>query len=96
MIHATSLTENHITYNNVYCFLKLYLDGPGIATAETIIYSDQTIRNQIGALSLGQYTFDVLGPNPMDTLHSLTIAQFQESNPNSTFTIVSPVLTPTA
>lgn len=91
MIHATSLTQNHVTYNNAYCFLKLYMDEPGLASAKTIVYSDQSMRTEIGSFQLGKYTFDELGSYPMDTLHTLTIAKFQESNPNSTFTIVNPI-----
>lgn len=94
MIYATSLTRNHVTYNNAYCFLKLYMDGPGYANAKTIIYSDQTLQTEIGAFYLGQYTFDELGANPMDTLHTLVINQFQQTNPDSTFTIVNPLPKP--
>lgn len=95
MIHATSLIENYGTYNNVYLFLKLYLDEPGYANSEAIMYSDQTIQNKIGAFPLGRYSFDELGSNPLDTLHTLTITKLQQINPTSTFTIVNPIINPT-
>jgi hypothetical protein len=80
MIHATKLTHNHATYNDVYLFLKLYFTGPGTAESEAIIYKDQAIKEQIGAIRLPNYTFEELGANPMDTLHTLTIAHLQEDD----------------
>lgn len=94
MIYATSLIENYGTYNNVYLFLKLYLDEPGYSNSEAIMYSDQTIQNKIGAFPLGRYSFDELGLNPLETLHTLTIAKLQPLNPTATFTIVNPIIEP--
>jgi hypothetical protein len=89
MIHATKLTHNHATYNDVYLFLKLYFTGAGTAEAEAIMYGDQTIKDQIGAMRLPNYTFEELGNDPLTTLHDLTIAQLQAENPQATFTIVN-------
>lgn len=90
MIHTTKITHNHATYNDVYLFLKLYFTGPGTAESEAIIYKDQTIKEQIGAIRLSNYTFEELGANPMDTLHTLTIAQLQTDD--NILTIVSPII----
>lgn len=92
MIHATELKHNYATYSNVYLFLKLYLNGAGSAESEAILYADQTIKEQIGAIRLSNYTFNELGANPLDTLHTLTIVKLQEENPNAVFTIVDPIL----
>ena len=83
MIHATSISLDNITYNNVYLFLKLYMDSPGTAQSEAILYSDQSIKNQVGAIKLNTYTFEQLAINPMDTLHTLTISSLQQTNPSS-------------
>ena len=80
MIHASKLTHNHALYTDVYLFLKLYFTGAGTAEAEAIMYKDQTIKEQIGAIRLPNYTFDELGANPMDALHVLTIAHLQEDD----------------
>ena len=92
MIHTTQITHNRATYNDVYLFLKLYLNGAGTAEAEAIMYGDQTIKDQIGAMRLPNYTFEELGANPLDTLHTLTIAHLQAENPNAVFTIVDVVV----
>ena len=90
MIHTTTLTHNRATYNDVYLFLKLYLNGAGTAEAEAILYADQTIKDQIGAMRLPNYTFDELGADPLTTLHTLTIAQLQTED--NILTIVSPII----
>ena len=89
MIHTTTLTHNRATYNDVYLFLKLYLNGAGTAEAEAIMYADQTIKDQIGAVRLPNYTFEELGNDPLTTLHNLTIAHLQTENQQATFTIVN-------
>lgn len=91
MIHTTTLQQGRATYNNVYLFLKLYLNGAGTAEAEAIMYADQTIQEQIGAMRLPNYTFEELGANPLDTLHTLTIAHLQTDNPEAVLTIVDPI-----
>lgn len=93
MIHATQLKHNRATYEDVYLFLNLYLNGPGIAQAEAIIYIDQTIKNPIAKMILPNYSFDTLGQDPLDTLHTLTIADLENDNPTATFTVVDPILT---
>jgi hypothetical protein len=90
MIHATKITHNHATYNDVYLFLKLYFTGAGTAEAEAIIYKEQLMNDQIGAIRLPNYTFEELGANPMDTLHKLTIAHLQTDD--NILTIVSPII----
>jgi hypothetical protein len=90
MIHATKLTHNHATYNDVYLFLKLYFTGPGTAEAEAIIYKEQSMKDQIGAIRLPNYTFEELGANPMLTLHTLTISHLQTDD--NILTIVSPII----
>jgi hypothetical protein len=90
MIHATKLTHNHATYNDVYLFLKLYFTGAGTAEAEAIIYKEQSMKHQIGAIRLPNYTFEELGANPMDTLHTLTISHLQTDD--NILTIVSPII----
>lgn len=91
MIHTTTLKHNRATYSDVYLFLKLYLNGAGTAEAEAIMYADQTIQDQIGAMRLPNYTFDELGANPLDTLHTLTIAYLETDNPEAVLTIVDPI-----
>ncbi len=90
MIHTTKLTHNHATYTDVYLFLKLYFSGAGTAEAEAIIYKDQAMTEGIGAIRLPDYTFDQLGSNPLDTLHSLTIKHFEQDG--ATLTIVNPLI----
>jgi hypothetical protein len=90
MIHATKITHNHATYNDVYLFLKLYFTGAGTAEAEAIIYKEQSMKDQIGAIRLPNYTFEELGANPMDTLHTLTISHLQTDD--NVLTIVSPII----
>jgi hypothetical protein len=90
MIHATKLTHNHATYNDVYLFLKLYFTGAGTAEAEAVIYKEQSMKDQIGAIRLPNYTFEELGANPMDTLHTLTISHLQTDD--NILTIVSPII----
>lgn len=92
MIHTTRLQQGRATYNDVYLFLKLYLNGAGTAEAEAILYADQTIKDQIGALRLPNYTFEELGANPLDTLHTLAIAHLQVENPDAVFTVVDVVV----
>lgn len=97
MIHTTKLTYNRATYNNVYLFLKLYLNGPGTAEAEAILYADQEMKDQIGALRLPNYTFDELfndeyDDDPMTKLHLLTITQLQSENPTATITLCDPII----
>lgn len=92
MIHTTQLQHNRATYTDVYLFLKLYLNGPGTAEAEAILYADQAMKDQIGAMRLPNYTFDELGDDPMATLHTLTIAQLQAENPTATITICNPII----
>ena len=96
MIHTTQLTHNRATYSNVYLFLKLYLNGPGIAEAEAILYADQEMKEQIGAMRLPNYTFDQLGDYPMMYLHAVTIAQLQAENPTAVITECNPLITGTA
>lgn len=91
MIHTTTLKHNRATYSDVYLFLKLYLNGAGTAEAEAIMYADQTIQDQIGAIKLPNYTFDELGANPLDTLHTLTMAHLQVDNPDAVLNIVDPI-----
>ena len=91
MIHTTTLKHNRATYNDVYLFLKLYLNGAGTAEAEAIFYADQTIKDQIGAMRLPNYTFNELGADPLATLHTLTIAHLQSENPTATLTTVNPI-----
>lgn len=95
MIHTTQLQHNRATYTDVYLFLKLYLNGPGTAEAEAILYADQAIMDQIGAMRLPNYTFDELGADPLATLHTLTISQLQSENPNATITICNPIINTT-
>jgi hypothetical protein len=90
MIHASKLTHNHATYNDVYLFLKLYFTGAGTAEAEAVIYKEQSMKDQIGAIRLPNYNFDELGANPMDTLHTLTISHLQTDD--NILTIVSPII----
>jgi hypothetical protein len=90
MIHATKITHNHATYNDVYLFLKLYFTGAGTAEAEAVIYKEQSMKDQIGAIRLPNYTFEELGANPMLTLHTLTIAHLQTDD--NILTIVSPII----
>jgi hypothetical protein len=90
MIHATKITHNHATYTDVYLFLKLYFTGAGTAESEAIIYKEQSMKDQIGAIRLSNYTFEELGVNPMDTLHTLTIAHLQTED--NILTIVSPII----
>jgi hypothetical protein len=90
MIHATKITHNHATYNDVYLFLKLYFTGAGTAEAEAIIYKEQSMKDQIVAIRLPNYTFEELGANPMDTLHTLTISHLQTDD--NVLTIVSPII----
>lgn len=92
MIHTTQLQHNRATYTDVYLFLKLYLNGPGTAEAEAILYADQEMKDQIGAMRLPNYTFDDLGNDAMATLHTLTIAQLQAENPTTTMTICDPLI----
>lgn len=96
MIHTTTLQHNRATYSDVYLFLKLYLNGAGTAEAEAIMYSDQSIQDQIGAIRLPNYTFDELGANPLDTLHTLTVAQLQSQNATAIITIVNPIINESA
>lgn len=95
MIHTTTLQHNRATYTDLYLFLKLYLNGPGTAEAEAILYADQAMKDQIGAMRLPNYTFDDLGNDPMATLHTLTIAQLQAENPTATITICNPIINST-
>ena len=95
MIHTTQLQHNRATYTDVYLFLKLYLNGPGTAEAEAILYADQEMKDQIGAMRLPNYTFDELGNDPMATLHTLTIAHLQAENPTATITICNPIINST-
>jgi hypothetical protein len=90
MIYATKLTHNHATYNDVYLFLKLYFTGAGTAEAEAVIYKEQSMKDQIGAIRLPNYTFEELGANPMDTLHTLTMSHLQTDD--NILTIVSPII----
>lgn len=90
MLHVTQLTNNHATYTDVYLFLKLYLNGAGTAESEAIMYADQTMKEQIGAMRLPNYTFEELGANPLDTLHTLAIAHLQTDD--NVITIVSPII----
>lgn len=92
MIHTTQLQHNRATYTDVYLFLKLYLNGPGTAEAEAILYADQEMKDQIGAMRLPNYTFDDLGADPMTALHTLTIAQLQAENPTATITTCDPLI----
>ena len=92
MIHTTQLQHNRATYTDVYLFLKLYLNGPGTAEAEAILYADQAMKDQIGAMRLPNYTFDDLGNDAMATLHILTVAQLQTENPTATITICNPII----
>lgn len=97
MIHTTTLQHNRATYTDVYLFLKLYLNGPGTAEAEAILYADQAMKEQIGAMRLpnytfDEYTFDELVADPLATLHTLTISQLQSENPNATITICNPII----
>ena len=84
-------------YTDVYLFLKLYLNGPGTAEAEAILYADQAMKDQIGAIRLPNYTFDELfndeyDDDPMTKLHLLTIAQLQAENPTATITLCNPII----
>jgi hypothetical protein len=90
MIHTTKLTHNHATYTDVYLFLKLYFSGAGTAEAEAIIYKDQAMTEGIGAIRLPDYKFEELGANPLDTLHTLTIAHLAQDG--ATLTIVNPII----
>jgi len=96
VIHTTQLTHNRATYSDVYLFLKLYLNGPGTAEAEAMIYGDQAMTDQIGAMRLPNYTFDQLGDYPMMYLHTVTIAQLQAENPTAVITECNPLITGTA
>ena len=91
MIHTTTLQQGRATYNDVYLFLKLYLNGAGTAEAEAILFADQTIKDQIGALRLPNYTFDELGQDPLATLHTLVISKLQSENPTAIITTVNPI-----
>jgi hypothetical protein len=93
MIHTTQLTHNRATYSDVYLFLKLYLNGLGTAEAEAVIYGDQEMKDQIGAMRLPNYTFDQLGDYPMMYLHTVTIAQLQAENPTAVVTECNPLIT---
>lgn len=95
MIHTTQLQHNRATYTDVYLFLKLYLNGPGTAEAEAILYTDQAMKDQIGAMRLPNYTFDQLGSDALTQLHTLTIAQLQAENPIATITICNPIINTT-
>ena len=79
-------------YTDVYLFLKLYLNGPGTAESEAILYADQEMKDQIGAMRLPNYTFDQLGDYPMMYLHTVTIAQLKAENPTATITTCNPVI----
>ena len=92
MIHTTQLQHNRAMYTDVYLFLKLYLNGPGISESEAILYADQEMKDQIGAMRLPNYTFDQLGDYPMMYLHTVTIAQLQAENPTATITTCNPVI----
>ena len=92
MIHTTQLTHNRAMYTEVYLFLKLYLNGPGIAESEAILYADQSMKDQIGAMRLPNYTFEELGNDPLTALHTLTIAQLKAENPTATITTCNPVI----
>jgi hypothetical protein len=74
----------------VYLFLKLYFSGAGTAEAEAIIYKDQAMTEGIGAMRLPDYTFQQLGANPLDTLHTLTIAHLAQNG--AILTIVNPLI----
>jgi hypothetical protein len=73
----------------VYLFLKLYFSGAGTAEAEAIIYKDQAMTEGIGAMKLPDYTFEQLGANPLDKLHTLTIAHLAQDG--AVMTIVNPL-----
>ena len=92
MIHTTTLQHNRATYSDFYLFLKLYLNGPVTAEAEAILYADQAMTDQIGAMRLPNYTFEQLGNDPMLALHTLTIAQVQAENPSATITTCNPII----
>ena len=95
MIHTTQLQHNRATYTDVYLFLKLYLNGPGTAEAEAILYADQEMTDQIGAMRLPNYTFDELGSDALTQLHTLTVAQLKAENQTATITICNPIINST-
>ena len=92
MIHTTTLQHNRATYTDVYLFLKLYLNGPGTAEAEAILYADQAMKDQIGAMRLRNYTFDELGSDALTQLHTLTVVQLKSENPTATITLCNPII----
>lgn len=94
-VHGT-LTNGNVTYstNNLYLFLKCYINQAGSTENEAIIYTDQSITNQIGAIRLPDYTFDDLqieSGDVLTTLHNLVIEKLKLDNPQTTFTIINPI-----
>ncbi len=82
---------------DVFLFVKVYLNATGTAEAEAIIYEDQEIKNQIGAVRLPNFTSAELvggaGDNDYDKIidkaSDLAIANFQTFNTGSTFSKVN-------
>jgi len=104
MIHVQGpLKHNHSTFNeDTYLFLKMYLNSAGGTENEAIIYLDQSMSNQIGAMRLPNYNASELeggtGTNNyeklLDALHNVTITNLETENPGTVFTKVNPI-TPT-
>lgn len=101
MIHVQGgLKNNHSTFTqDVFLFLKLYINSAGSTENEAIIYLDQSMTTQIGAMRLPNYTATELqggtGTNEyeklLDSLHDLAIELLETDNPNSVFTKVNPI-----
>ncbi len=100
MIHVQGpLKNNHSTFNeDTYLFLKMYLNSAGGTENEAIIYLDQSMSNQIGAMKLPNYNASELeggiGINEyeklLDALHNLTISNLETDNSGTIFTKVNP------
>jgi hypothetical protein len=89
-----TLTNGHVTYatNDLYLFLRCYINAAGNTENEAIIYTDQAITNQIGAIRLPDYTFEDLQLQDGDvltTLHNLVIEKLKLDNPQTKFSIVN-------
>ena len=97
MIHVQgTLTNGNVTYstNNLYLFLKCYINQAGSTENEAIIYTDQAITNQIGAMRLPDYTFEDLqieSGDVLTTLHNLVIEKLKLDNPQTLFTIINSI-----
>lgn len=81
---------------DVFLFVKVYLNTTGGAEAEAIIFEDQEIKNQIGAVRLPNFSAAEISGGAgvtdydkiIDKVSDLAIANFQTFNSGSTFSKV--------